>query len=206
MIIITHIFPWCQRSIIYYQYRPSFESVSEAQVRVGCSWNVARCMLRLHPDPAPTYINRYWCPLIFSNLRWWWFLFYQLVQTLYLHLWRLPSCRELALRGGIFPSSTGAYTECTYCNLHCVVVHGGGVCMGVVAVGGRGESDMRSITLHAKNLATSVPFLLHRIIMHINARLSTVHSFAIVLPNAKNNSSCIYLCTFWHALLTNSYE
>ena len=71
-------------------------------------------MLLLHP--APTCADGCWCPvpLTFSNLRWWCFSFQQLAQTLYLHLWWLPSA---TCAGGLFPSTT-----CAYSNLHCVVV------------------------------------------------------------------------------------
>ena len=57
-----------------------------------------------------------WClvPLTFSNLCWWCFSFQQLAQTLYLHLWWLPSA---SYAGGLFPSTT-----CACSNLHCVVV------------------------------------------------------------------------------------
>ena len=70
--------------------------------------------LLLHPTPTCT--DGCWCPvpLTFSNLRWWCFSFQQLAQTLYLHLWWLPSA---TCAGGLFPSTT-----CTYSNLHCVVV------------------------------------------------------------------------------------
>ena len=72
-------------------------------------------MLVLHP--APTCADGCWCPvpLTFSNLRWWCFSFQQLAQTLYLHLWWLPSA---TCAGGLFPSTT-----CAYSNLHCVVVY-----------------------------------------------------------------------------------
>ena len=43
------------------------------------------------------------------------------MQTLNLHLWWLPSA---TCAGGLFSNSTGAYTACTYCNLHC---GGGGI-------------------------------------------------------------------------------
>ena len=70
--------------------------------------------LLLHP--APTCADGCWClvPLTFSNLRWWCFSFQQLAQTLYLHLWWLPSA---TCAGGLFPNTT-----CAHSNLHCVVV------------------------------------------------------------------------------------
>ena len=79
----------------------------------------ASCMFLMHP--APTCADGYWypVPLTFSNLCWWCFSFQQLAQTLDLHLWWLPSA---TCAGGLFPRSTGAYTACIYCNLHCVVV------------------------------------------------------------------------------------
>ena len=51
-------------------------------------------------------------PLTFSNLRWWCFSFQQLVQTLYLHLWWLPSA---TCAGGRFPSTTCAYSNLKLC-------------------------------------------------------------------------------------------
>ena len=86
----------------------------------------ASCMLL--PHPAPTCPDECWCPvpLTFSNLCWWCSSLEQLVQTLklhfcatVLHMWWLPSA---TCAGGLFPSSTGAYTACTYWSLHCVVV------------------------------------------------------------------------------------
>ena len=47
------------------------------------------------------------------------FSFLQLAQTLYLHLGWLLSA---TCTGGLVHRSTGAYTACTDCNLHCVVV------------------------------------------------------------------------------------
>ena len=72
----------------------------------------ASCMLLLHP--APTCTNGCWCPvpLTLSNLHRWCFSFQQLAQTLYLHLWWLPSA---TCTGGLFSSTT-----CAYSNLHCV--------------------------------------------------------------------------------------
>ena len=59
-------------------------------------------------------------PLTFSNLRWLCFSFHQLAQTLYLHSGWLLSA---TCTGGLVHRSTGAYTACTDCNLHCVVVY-----------------------------------------------------------------------------------
>ena len=53
------------------------------------------------------------------NLHWWCFSFHQLVQTLYLHSGWLLSA---TCTGGLVHRSTGAYTACADCNLHCVVV------------------------------------------------------------------------------------
>ena len=39
--------------------------------------------------------------------------------------------------GGLFPSSTGAYSTCTYCNLHCV---GGGDGIYVLVLGACGDA------------------------------------------------------------------
>ena len=44
-------------------------------------------------------------------------------QTLYLHLGWLPLA---TCTGGLVPSSTCTCTACADCNLHCVMVHGGG--------------------------------------------------------------------------------
>ena len=84
-----------------------------------CSCAHMQVALLLHP--APTCVDGCWCqvPLTFSKLRSWCFSFQQLAQTLYLHLWWLPSA---TCAGGLFPSRTCIYTACTYCNLHCVVV------------------------------------------------------------------------------------
>ena len=65
-----------------------------------CTWALT-CMHRscaqtqivflLHP--APTCVDGCWCPvpLTCSNLHWWCCSFKQLAQTLYLHLWWLPT-------------------------------------------------------------------------------------------------------------------
>ena len=76
-----------------------------------CCWCI---LINLHTNGCRCPV-----PLTFSNLRWWCFPFQQLAQTLYLHLWWLPS---VTCTGGLFPSTTRTYTVCTYCNLHCVVV------------------------------------------------------------------------------------
>ena len=59
----------------------------------------------------------------------------------------MPMCKlHVVATGGLlfvlclFPSSTGAYTACTYCNLHCVVVHGGGDVIYVFVVGACGDA------------------------------------------------------------------
>ena len=85
--------------------------------------HMGTCMLRscahvqvvLLLPPVPTCADGCWCPvpLTFSNLLWWCFPFQQLAQTLSLHLLWLPCA------GGLFLSSTCAFTACTYCNLHC---------------------------------------------------------------------------------------
>ena len=45
-----------------------------------------------------------------------------LAQTLYLHSGCLPSG---TCTGGLVPSSTGAFTACADCNLHCIYSGGG---------------------------------------------------------------------------------
>ena len=72
------------------------------------------------------YANRCRCPVPQPDLQQLAlvvFSFLQLAQTLYLHLgWLLLA----TCTGGLVHRSTGAYTACADCNLHCVVVHGGG--------------------------------------------------------------------------------
>ena len=122
-------------------------------------------MLLLHS--APTCADGCWClvPLIFSNLRWWCFSFQQLAQTLYLHLWWLPSATCAC---GLFPSTT-----CTYSNLHCAVVVAAVVAVEVVV----GPGTYRELFILFTSLIiyllyiSAVYYNLHCI--HINFVLTT---------------------------------
>ena len=151
----THYQYKCAIAIIW-GYGILYLHFGARKVGAGCSYRYATCTwaehgshsaqvqvakLLLHPAPtcavrlAPTlylhswwsqlHANRCWCPvpLTFSNLRWWCFSFHQLAQTLHLHSGWLLSA---TCTGGLVHRSTGAYTACTDCNLHCAVVVGGG--------------------------------------------------------------------------------
>ena len=84
-------------------------------------------MFILHPAPSANTvlafmvvplcmpINASWHPDLWQLV----LVVHQLAQTLYLHLWWLPST---TCTGGLVPSSTGTYTACPDCNLHFVVV------------------------------------------------------------------------------------
>ena len=90
---------------------------------IACAYCNLHCMLhspssgmqlqqQLAPlwlHPASTCADQYWClvPLTFSNLHWWCFLFHQLAQTLYLHLWWLPSATCIVWRSWSSPPGEG---------------------------------------------------------------------------------------------------
>ena len=70
----------------------------------------SRCCILLQLVPVPIDLQQL-ALVVFS--------FHQLAQTLYLHSGWLLSA---TCTGGLVHRSTGAYTACTACNLHCVVV------------------------------------------------------------------------------------